>query len=247
MWNVSTNIMLRPQDMPLIDFAEEYDLDIEIEKSLDEPLTAIKIRKDGMVKTYCYDEIVHDPHHSVKMIIDDVTRRFYLNKKGEQSMCRKSNRYYDWEKELIKFAEEYGLTIEIERTTCKLDTARVTFRNAKNEKTYEINVKYPSYVKDLVTALKSGLIAFWELKPVTKSGAVPFEGNHLPAIRNVYFNDPVTVVIWADGTKTIVRCENETYDREKGLAMCISKKALGNKPKYYDTFKYWFKRDEEIV
>lgn len=36
MWNVSTNIMLRPQDMPLVEFAEEYGLDVEIKKSLDE-------------------------------------------------------------------------------------------------------------------------------------------------------------------------------------------------------------------
>lgn len=60
------------------------------------------------------------------------------------------------------------------------------------------------------------------------------------SIKNVYFNDPVTVVIWEDGTKTIVRCgENEEYDPEKGLAMAISKKALGNKGKYYNQFKKW--------
>lgn len=28
----------------------------------------------------------------------------------------------------------------------------------------------------------------------------------LERIKNVIFNDPVTVVIWLDGTKTIVRC-----------------------------------------
>lgn len=46
--------------------------------------------------------------------------------------------------------------------------------------------------------------------------------------------------MWKDGTKTIVRCgENEEYDPEKGLAMAISKKALGNKGNYYDEFKKW--------
>jgi hypothetical protein len=58
-------------------------------------------------------------------------------------------------------------------------------------------------------------------------------------IRNVYFNDPVTVVIWNDGTKTIVRAENEAYDPEKGLAMAICKKVMGNKGNYYETFKTW--------
>lgn len=59
-------------------------------------------------------------------------------------------------------------------------------------------------------------------------------------IKKVYFNDPVTVVLWEDGTKTIVRAgENEIYDPEKGLAMAIAKKALGNQGNYYEVFKKW--------
>ena len=63
--------------------------------------------------------------------------------------------------------------------------------------------------------------------------------NH-PEIKNVYFNDPVTVVMWNDGTKTIVRCsENDFYDPEKGLAMAIVKKAYGNDNKFHKVFKKW--------
>lgn len=59
-------------------------------------------------------------------------------------------------------------------------------------------------------------------------------------IKNVYFNDPVTVVMWNDGTKTIVRCsENDFYDPEKGLAMAIVKKAYGNDSKFHKIFKKW--------
>lgn len=66
-------------------------------------------------------------------------------------------------------------------------------------------------------------------------------------IKNVYFNDPVTVILWADGTKTIVRCgEDDIYDPEKGLAMAISKKALGNKGKYYNTFKKHLPEEVEV-
>ena len=61
----------------------------------------------------------------------------------------------------------------------------------------------------------------------------------MPGIRRVIFSKPCTIVLWEDGTKTIVRCEEKKFDKEKGLAMCISKKALGNKGKYYDTFKEW--------
>ena len=59
-------------------------------------------------------------------------------------------------------------------------------------------------------------------------------------IKNVYFNDPVTVVMWNDGTKTVVRCsENDFYDPEKGLAMAIVKKAYGNDSKFHKIFKKW--------
>ena len=58
-------------------------------------------------------------------------------------------------------------------------------------------------------------------------------------IKRVIFSDPCTIVLWKDGTKTIVRCTDEKFDKEKGLAMCIAKKALGNKGKYYDVFKKW--------
>ena len=45
----------------------------------------------------------------------------------------------------------------------------------------------------------------------------------------VIFNDPATIVMWDDGTKTVVKCEGEKFDPEKGLAMAITKKALDNK------------------
>lgn len=56
-------------------------------------------------------------------------------------------------------------------------------------------------------------------------------------IERVIFNDPATIVIWKDGTKTIVKCRNEQYDPEKGLAMAIAKKARGNRGSYYSVFK----------
>ena len=52
---------------------------------------------------------------------------------------------------------------------------------------------------------------------------------NLVQIKNVVFNPPATIVFWADNSKTVVKAENETFDPEKGLAMAIAKKALGNK------------------
>ena len=61
-------------------------------------------------------------------------------------------------------------------------------------------------------------------------------------IKDVIFNDPATIVLWADGTKTVVKAENEPFDPEKGLAMAIAKKALGNNYDYYDIFKKYVGR-----
>ena len=70
--------------------------------------------------------------------------------------------------------------------------------------------------------------------------------NLLTEITNVIFNDPATIVFWSDGTKTVVKAENEPFDPEKGLAMAIAKKALGNKGNYYNEFKKWLPKKEEF-
>lgn len=59
------------------------------------------------------------------------------------------------------------------------------------------------------------------------------------SIKQVIFSDPATIVLWRDGTKTVVKCENEVYDPEKGLAMALAKKMLGNKGNYFDVFHKW--------
>lgn len=64
-------------------------------------------------------------------------------------------------------------------------------------------------------------------------------------IVDVIFNDPATIIIWADGSKTVVKAENEPFDPEKGMAMAISKKVLGNKYDYYDIFKKYVGRYEK--
>ena len=61
-------------------------------------------------------------------------------------------------------------------------------------------------------------------------------------IERVIFSDKYTIILWADGTKTMVKCDDEVFDKEKGLAMAIAKKFLGtnkNKSDYFDVFKKW--------
>lgn len=48
-------------------------------------------------------------------------------------------------------------------------------------------------------------------------------------ISRVIFSPPATIVFWKDGTKTVVKCENEPFDAEKGIAMAVAKKMLTSK------------------
>lgn len=66
-------------------------------------------------------------------------------------------------------------------------------------------------------------------------------------IKNVIFNGPATIVYWSDKSKTVVKCQpGEVLDYEKGLAMAISKKMLGNCGSYYDEFKKWVPEEEYV-
>lgn len=66
-------------------------------------------------------------------------------------------------------------------------------------------------------------------------------------IKDVIYNAPATIVIWKDGTKTVVKCQEgtgDTYNPELGLAMCIIKKLSGNKGNYNDVFNKWLPKDD---
>ena len=65
-------------------------------------------------------------------------------------------------------------------------------------------------------------------------------------IRKVIFNDPATIVLWSDGSKTVVKCGPEdTYDMEKGLAMAIVKKMAGNDNRFHKVFKQYPKKKKK--
>ena len=68
----------------------------------------------------------------------------------------------------------------------------------------------------------------------------------IPDIKNVIFNPPATIIFWEDGTKTVVKCsEYDDFDPEKGMAMAISKKAIGEGNNYYPEIKKWIKKYED--
>ena len=66
------------------------------------------------------------------------------------------------------------------------------------------------------------------------------------SIRKVVFNDPATIVLWSDGSKTVVKCGPEdTFDMEKGLAMAIVKKMAGNDNRFHKVFKQYPKKKKK--
>lgn len=86
--------------------------------------------------------------------------------------------------------------------------------------------------------------AFPEIKISTRISPYNLDTTSNLSITNVIFNPPATIVFWSDKTKTVVKCDpKEEYDPEKGIAMAICKKMIGdNKRDYYNVFLHWVKK-----
>lgn len=78
------------------------------------------------------------------------------------------------------------------------------------------------------------------IREITSAKIVSAPSKPTGGIENIYLNeDKGTVVIkWVDGTKTKVKCQDsETFDAEKGIALCFMKRAFHNRGCYNDVFK----------
>lgn len=63
-------------------------------------------------------------------------------------------------------------------------------------------------------------------------------------IEKVIFHDPATVILWADGTKTVVKCQpGDTYDREKGFLLAVCKRAYGDTGRYNNVIHWALNND----
>ena len=120
---------------------------------------------------------------------------------------------------------------------------------------YETNANTHIYVDDIdvtyvidkrVEALKEEAIAYEKSKPKPKPR---------DPVKSILIN-PVkgaTTVVWKDGTATMVHCNNEEFDAEKGIAMCFMKKAFDNRGcfndflnKYLDD-KNWTQKPKSVL
>ena len=117
-----------------------------------------------------------------------------------------------------------------------LSEGAVNYRPRTPEETQKQIEKFNEFIRNRNFKFKEGPdivgLAFeWELREKKLK------------ITRVVFNDPATIVFWTDGTKTVVKqqkCDKKKkFDPEKGLAMAIAKKALGNQGNYFNEFRKW--------
>ena len=94
-----------------------------------------------------------------------------------------------------------------------IEMAQKSFNIAANSK-YELPADTWKYCENDVEVVKQVLNAQFGV-PVTP--------------KKVIFNNPATIVIWSDGTKTVVKRQTgDRYNKEAGLALCYVKKFCGN-------------------
>lgn len=120
-----------------------------------------------------------------------------------------------------------------------IDVENPTFANP----TFEKGAKTTITLTTLTTTFEKALYdRGWKIKmrdyesPSTKHGLFPSvipnclkATMQIPFVENVIINPPATIVFWSDGTKTVCKCsDGDTFDPEKGIAMCFFKKMLGS-------------------
>lgn len=105
----------------------------------------------------------------------------------------------------------------------------------------------PYKYEDIINIIKQSLNARYGRKACSdKITTAVNKANMHRQIKKVIFNNPATIVIWADNVKTIVKCDGEKFDPEKGLAMAIAKRLLGdNNGYYYEVFDKWLPKKKQ--
>lgn len=64
-------------------------------------------------------------------------------------------------------------------------------------------------------------------------------------VKKVIFNGPATIVIWGDGTKTVVKCaDGDSYSKWAGFAMCIAKRLYGDD--FHHQFRHFCGVEDDI-
>lgn len=219
-----------PLDRAMYSVAEELGLDIRVDKCEGYPSTEYKYISHSrgfaikiMVPKYALNVMVRETRWI------QVVSSFIRRNHAAYCMCA-DNRIFDIYDILGAEGDRYYHYLEQECS--EIDDERIKDSVAR----YRARSSFEMVIDDLPFApldLDKLNAAITTLEERTNT--------MMPEIKNVMFNNPATIVFWGDGTKTVVKAENEPFDPEKGLAMAITKKTLGNKGSYYNEFKKWIK------
>jgi hypothetical protein len=107
-------------------------------------------------------------------------------------------------------------------------------RDAKNEIKSSVSGRFP---------WRSDGNSYFDFVPLISNYI--YDGRLIPKINHVKFNGPATIIFWEDGSKTVVKVAYEEFDPEKGIAMAIAKRAMGNKGNYNNEISKWASTYEE--
>lgn len=131
-------------------------------------------------------------------------------------------------------AEVYNTTINTVRygeTIAGINASGVApvfnYETRANKHIYVDDIDVTYIINKQAEALKEEAIAYEKSKPKPKPK---------DPVKSVLINPVkgVTTVVWNDGTVTVVHCNNEEFDAEKGIAMCFMKRVFDNRGCFND-------------
>lgn len=137
-----------------------------------------------------------------------------------------------FERMMRDFAAKNGLHMEFEVDGSYSNKVKVAFSKGYSRwpKTYYVDWGKVRSLTEAATPIFADLTLAFNLQGRSYM--------HVPEIKDVMFRYPATIVFWEDGTKTVVKCQDDDiFTEEMGLAMAICKKAFGNTGKYNDVFR----------
>ena len=195
-------------------FSDTYDLTVEKD--------GLKYTERFYVVTNRTDEWIHNR----------LARMLYKIKAAEKERNKMKNIAFDISRDgpigllqLRDFAYDLVIT-KVESDSSPYNEKTCITAEVKNQRPYLPDIKKPAGVNLFERATP--------YNPYYRKDAI---NDGKLQIKDVIFNPPATIVFWSDGSKTVVKAENEIYDPEKGLAMAIAKRAMGNQGNYFETFK----------
>lgn len=114
------------------------------------------------------------------------------------------------------------------------------FCNYRTDLPVRLTVEWDSYVNKKTEVCTYG----YSFIPDVQSALARCFIMYRIGMKKLIFNDDVTVAIWDDKTKTIVRRnEKEEYDQDTAFYMCVAKHMIGEKKSLPNLLKKWTGED----